>query len=70
MDEETAEILNKNFQKLFTKEIDFDWGLENCTEVKLNYVKVEKEELIQLMKILGIRKTVGPDEISEQVLKM
>lgn len=46
-----------------------DWCLENCNEWKLNHVKVDKAELIQLMKTLNGRKSMGLDGILRQVLK-
>lgn len=49
---------------------DFDWGLKNCNEEKLNHVKVGSRELLQLMKALEGRKAEGPDEISGQALKL
>lgn len=51
------------------EETNFDWCLENWNERKLNHEKVDKGELIQLMKTLDGRKAMGPDGISGQVLK-
>ena len=67
-DKELAEILNRNFQTVFTNESGFDPG-QVLAEGELESIEVDKEELEKLMRNLNGRKAMGPDGISGQVLK-
>ena len=67
-DKELAEILNKNFQKVFTQETNFNPD-EDLEQGKLQCMKVDKEELMSIMRKLDGRKAMGPDAVSGQVLK-
>ena len=67
-DKKLAEILNKNFQKVFTQETSFNPGHE-LEQGKLNCMNVDKEELMSIMRKLDGRKAMGPDAVSGQVLK-
>ena len=67
-DKELAEILNKNFQKVFTQETSFNPD-QQLKQGKLKCMKVDKEELMTIMRKLDGRKAMGPDAVSGQVLK-
>ncbi len=63
------EVLNKNFQEVFTKEDNFVDCNGNGTDKKMDYIKIDKKELKRLVENLDGRKSMGPDEVLGQVLK-
>ena len=69
-EEEICEVLNNNFQSVFTKERPFD-GDETiqATPHKLGNISITKREIKDEMKNLDKWKATGPDEISNWVLK-
>ena len=64
-----SEILNKNFQQVFTKETEFTEPRDKTSNKKMWEIIVNKDEVYELMKQLEERKAVGPDGISGQILK-
>ena len=66
---EMSEILNKNFQNVFTSETEFRRTQERRESTELWEIKVSRHEIKELLKNLEERKTIGPDRISGHVLK-
>ena len=64
-----CEILNKNFQKVFTQETDFEGSDEENNFRKLEDVKVDKVDLLRLLRSLDEKKAMGPDDVSGHILK-
>ena len=63
-----AEVMNKRFQSVFTKEEDFNMDEGDWEESNLK-VEVNQKEVLELMKKLDTNKAPGPDGISNWVLK-
>ena len=66
---EMSELLNKNFQKVFTKESEFQQLQRERRETEIREVKVCRDEIMKLMKDLEERKATGPDQVSGHILK-
>ena len=65
-----CEILNRNFQKVFTQETVFEEpDKERHVRKLLDNLKVDKAELLCSLNGLDGKKAMGPDNISGQVLK-
>ena len=66
---EQAEIMNKSFESVFTKEREMvnEEGKER--EKVLRYIDLEVQEVRKLLEDLDVRKALGPDSISNWVLK-
>ena len=64
-EKDMSEILNKNFQSVFTKEPSFDVNQETPTpKQKLGGIKLTKDRVLKALKNLDKSKAMGPDEIS------
>ena len=66
---EISEVLNKNFQKVFTQK---NPNLKNTREKRKNEmweIKMNKEEIKEMMKKLDEKKAIGPDGVSRYILK-
>ena len=62
-----SEVLNNNFQKVFTTESDY---IKPQGQVRINEmweIKISKKE-IEKMKKLDERKAIGPDGVSGYIL--
>ena len=71
-DKDISEVMNNNFQKVFTKESEFcerEMRDGVVPVAAMEEVKVNKRELQELMKALDGTKSMGPDEVSGQILK-
>ena len=64
-----AEIMNKCFKSVFTKESYFEEEERPPRERYLKELKVEKKEIRKIMEELDIRKAPGPDGVANSVLK-
>ena len=68
-EQDMAEVINENFQKVFTEEGDFDLVDENSEGNGLNEVKVHQRDVMKLMEGLEVSKAPGPDGVSGWILK-
>ena len=66
---EMAEIMNRNFQKVFTVESEFMEGATTNREQVLHNINVEVREINKLLGNLDVRKAPGPDGISNWILR-
>lgn len=64
-----AEVMNKSFQSVFTKEGEFEREQRVTKERVLSEINVGVEELKKLMKNLDVRKAQGPDGVSNWILR-
>ena len=68
-EKDMSEILNKNFQSVFTKEPSFDTNQDTPTPKKrLREIKLTKKRVLEALKDLDKSKSMGPDEISPWIL--
>ena len=63
------EVLNKNFQKVFTTESDFKKPQGQVRKKKMWEIRISREEIDEIMKELDERKAIGPDGVSGYILK-
>ncbi len=68
-EEELCEVMNESFKSVFNMEDDFVGTRVQVQQEGLHEVKVEKQEIDRLLKDLNVRKAMGPDEVSNWVLK-
>ena len=66
---EMSEILNKNFQNVFTSETKFRHPHERKESTELWKIKVRRHEIKKLLKNIEERKAIGSDGVSGHVLK-
>ncbi len=66
---EISEVLNMNFQKVFTRKSNVEPPQRESHEVEMWKIRVNKEELLELLKNLDEKKAVGPDEVSGHIFK-
>ena len=66
---EMNEVLNKNFQKVFTTESDFKKPQEQVRKNEMWEIKISREEIEEMMKELDETKAMGPDGVSGYILK-
>ena len=64
-----SESLNKNFQKVFTTEPDFKRLQGQKRKNEMWEIKINREEIKEMMKKLDKRQTIGPDGTSGNILK-
>ena len=64
-----AEVMNKSFQSVFTKEGEFEREQRVTKERVLSEINIGVEELKKLMKNLDVRKAQGPDGVSNWILR-
>ena len=65
-----SEILNKNFQSVFTKEPSYNENQEAPTpKQSLREIQLTKERVLKALQNLDKIKAMGPDEISPWILK-
>ena len=64
-----SEVLNKNFQKVFTTEFDFKNPQGQVRKNEMWLIKISREEIEEMMKELDERKPIGPDWASGYILK-
>ena len=64
-----SEMLNKNFQKVFTTESDFKKPQGQVRKNEMWEIKISKKEIEQMMKELDERKAIEPDGVSGYILK-
>ena len=68
--QEMAEVMNSCFQHVFTIEIDFHSQQSvDADEVGLGVIEVTVEEVRKLMEEQDVRKAIGPDGISNWILR-
>ena len=60
---EMSEVLNKNFQKVFTTEFDFKMPQGQVRKNETWEIRISKNEIEEIMKKLDERKAIGPDEV-------
>ncbi len=65
---EMSKVLNVNFQKVFTRESNFEPPQRESHETEMWKIKVGKE-LLKKLNNLDERKAIGPDEVSGRILK-
>ena len=69
-EKDMSEILNKNFQSVFTNEPSFDVNQEApIPKQRLGGIKLTKERVLKALKNIDKSKAMGPDEISPWILK-
>ena len=68
-DRDLANVLNKNFQTVFTEEEDFIELNKIQIERNIGEIKVDKKEIRKLIENLDGNKAMGPDEVAGRVLK-
>ena len=61
--------MNESFKSVFSVEEEFAEPKEEVRRVGLQEVKVEKYEIGKLLEKLDVRKAMGPDEVSNWILK-
>ena len=66
---EISEVLNKNFQKVFTTESDFKKPQGQVRTNEMWEIGINRKEIEEMMKELDERKAIGPDEVSGYILK-
>ena len=66
---EMSEVLNKNFQKVFITESDFKKPQVQVRKNKRWEIRINREEIEEMMKELYERKAIGPDKVSGYILK-
>ena len=66
---EMSEVLNKNFQKVFTTEYYFKKPQGQVRKNVMWEIKISIKEIEDLMKELDERKAIEPDEVSGYILK-
>ena len=66
---EMSEILNRNFQMVFTRESEFQQLQEERRGTEMMEIEVNQEEIMKLMNDLEERKANGPDKVSGHILK-
>ena len=64
-----AEVMNKSFQTVFTRESEFRMDNVIATENLMENIKVDVKEVKQLMASQDIRKAPGPDGVSNWIMK-
>ena len=63
-----SEVLNKNFQKVFTTESDFKKPQEQVRKNEMWKTRINREEIKEMIKELKESKAIGPDGISGKKL--
>ena len=58
-----AEVMNKSFQTVFTRESEFRMNDIIAMEYLMENTKVDVKEVKQLMESQGVRKMPGPDGV-------
>ncbi len=58
-----SEVLNMNFQKIFTRESNFEPPQKGKHETEMCKIRVDREDLLEMLKNLDERKAIGPDEV-------
>ena len=66
---EMCEVLNKNFQEVFTTESDFKKPQGQVRKNEMWEIWISKKEIEDMMKELDERKAIGPDGVSGYILK-
>ena len=67
---EMSEVLNKNFQKVFTTESDFKKPQGQVRKNEMWEIRISKKEIEEMMKELDRRnERKGPDGVSGYILK-
>ncbi len=66
---EMAEIINKSFQAVFTKESTFVGQSEMSEEMGLGEIQVSEEDIRKQLERLDVRKALEPDGVSRWILK-
>ena len=59
-----SEVLNKNFQKVFTTESDFKKLQGQVKKNEMLEIRIIREEIKEIMKELDERKAIGSDGVS------
>ena len=68
-EEELCEVMNEKFQTVFVQEEGFE-SLQNDNEsLVMPTIKVEQSEVLNLLKGLDVRKSMGPDGVNGWILK-
>lgn len=68
-DKGMSEMLNNHFCSVFTTEREDDIELENITNVKLENIQVNIQDVSRLIDDLKVDKAPGPDNITTRLLK-
>ena len=71
-DEETAEVLVNNFQKMFTKEPEMDQMSQSqakAPDFRSDSTELDVESVIKKLSQLAMDKSAGPDGIHPAILK-
>ena len=66
---EMSEVLNKNFEKVFTTQSDFEKLQGQVKKNEMWEIKISKKKIEEMMKELDEKKAIGPDGVSEYILK-
>ncbi len=67
--QEMAEILNKSFKSVFTRETVFASLGDEEQQKGIANIQVERKEIKRLLEELDTRKAMGPDEVNGWILK-
>ena len=68
-DLQMAEIMNEHFQGVFTREREGNENHQVTSSPPMEDIEVTRQEIMNLMKNLDVRKSHGPDKISNWILK-
>ena len=68
-EEEMTELMNESFKSVFNKDEEFVEPNKERRQMGLCEIKVERREIMELMEKLDVRKSMGPDEVSNWTLK-
>ena len=64
-----AEVMNKCFQTVFTRESEFKINNIIATDYLMENIKVDVKEVEKLMESEAVRKAPGPDGVSNWIMK-
>ena len=64
-----SEVQNRNFQKVFTRKSNFKKPHGHKGKNEMWEIRINREEVKEIMKELDERKAIGPDGVSRYILK-
>ena len=64
-----AEVMNKSFQTVFTRESEFGMNNIIVTEYLMKSIKVDVKQIKQLTESQVVKKAPGPDGVSNWIMK-
>ena len=64
-----SEVLNRNFEKVFATKSYFKKPQGQVRKNEMLEIRINREEIEEMMKELKERKAIGPDEVSGYILK-